>query len=217
MRSTLSALACVAALTVLPACSFSPVHETVHRSVPAAGSPTIHVDNSVGGVTIRGWEKPTVDVVAIKSARSLDDLKNIAIDVESRGSGVSITTVNNGGGNFWSGGVKYTIMVPADTSIDVTNGTGGIRISGVQGNVVARTSTGGMTADLGRVDGKRNIDMQVTTGGIDVTIARDSSATVDMHASVGGVKSDFSGDRIGTGSGRIRLETTTGGVTLHSS
>ena len=217
MRSS-SALIFAAAFAMLPACSFTQVHETVHRSVPAAGLQAVHVDNSVGAVTIRAWDKPTVDVVAVKDARSVDDLKNIVINVESRGSTIKIATVNNAGGGFWNGGgVGYTILVPANSSIDVTNGTGGIRISGVRGNVVARTTTGGMEANLGRVDGKRAIDMQVTTGGIDVTIARDSSATVEMHATVGGVKSEFAGDRIGSGSGRIRLETTTGGVALHAS
>ncbi len=211
-----STLMFAAAFALLPACSFNEVHETVHRSVPAAA--TVHVDNSVGAVTVRVWDKPTVDIVAVKDARSADDLKNIAINVESRGSDVFIKTVNRTSGAFWqSGGVGYTIVLPADTSLDITNGTGGIRISGVRGNVVARTTTGGMDADLGRVDGKRTIDMKVTTGGIDVTIARDSSATVEMHATVGGVKSEFGGDRIGSGSGRIRLETTTGGVALHSS
>jgi hypothetical protein len=218
MRSSLSSVMLGAALATLPACSLTDVHETVHRSIPAASLRTVHVDNSVGGVTMRAWNKPMIDVVAVKSARSVDDLKNIAINVESRGSVISITTVNNGAGDFWNGGgVEYTIRVPKNLSVDITNGTGGIRISGVEGNIMARTTTGGMQADLGRVAGKRNIDMRVTTGGIDVTIARGSSATIDMHAAVGGVTNEFSSDRIGSGSGKIHLETTTGGVSLHAS
>lgn len=219
MRSSVSSVVVlVAALAMLPACSFTHVHETVHRSIAAASLPTVHVDNSVGGVTVRAWDKPMIDVVAVKSAPSDDDLKNVAVKVESHGSVVSITTDNSGAGGFWNaGGVEYTIMVPRDSSVDISNETGGIRISGVQGNVIARTTTGGMHADLGRVAGKRNIDMRVTTGGIDVTITRDSSATIDMHATTGGVSSEFSGDRIGSGSGKIHLETTTGGVSLHAS
>lgn len=218
MRSGVVALICAGALSVLPACSFGEVRETVHRSVPAADSPTVHVKNAVGGVTVRGWDKPEVDIVAVKNARSLADVKNIHINVEVRGSDVAVTTVDNTGGGFWhGGGVGYTIMVPANSALDIANETGGIRISGVRGNVVARAATGGMQADLGRVAGNRSIDMQVTTGGINVTIARDSSATLDMHTTVGGVKSAFPGDRIGSGSGRIHLQTTTGGISLHAS
>lgn len=218
MRSTCFALMFAAALAALPACAFTQVRETVHRSVPAAGSPTVHVDNAVGGVKILGWDKPTVDVVAVKDAHSADDLKNIDIAVESKNSGVTIRTVNTSGGGFWhSGGVGYTIMVPTSASLDIRNETGGVRISGVRGDVVVRTTTGGIDGDLGKVAGKRNIDMQVTTGGIDVTIARDSSATLDLHTVVGGVKSEFPSNRVGSGSGRIRLQTTTGGVALHAS
>lgn len=217
-RSTFSALIFGAALAALPACGFSQVRETVHRSVPATGAPTLHVENAVGGVTVRTWDKPAVDIVAVKDAHSAEGLKNIDIVVESQKSGVTVRTVNNGGGSFWnSGGVGYTIMVPANASLDITNTTGGVRIFGVRGDVVVRTTTGGIDGNLGKVAGKRNIDMRVTTGGIDVTIARDSSAMLDMHTTVGGVKSEFSGNRIGSGSARIHLETTTGGVALHAS
>lgn len=217
-RLTVSAVVFGAALTALPACGFSQVRETIHQTVPTTGAPMLHVENAVGGITIRTWDKPAVDIVAVKSAHSADALKNIDVVVESQKSGVTVKTVNHGGGSFWSsGGVGYTIMVPAHASLDMTNTTGGVRISGVRGDVVVRTTTGGIDGDLGMVDGKRNIDMRVVTGGINVTIARNSSATVEMHAVVGGVKSDFPGNRIGSGTARIHLETTTGGVALHAS
>jgi len=217
MRALLSVISLLAAVSALPACGFSNVHETVHRTVPTTGSPAVRVRNAVGGVTINAWDKPEVDVEAVKSARSIEGLHSIAVDVATGNSGVSVTTVNNNG-DFWNaGGVRYTIMVPANSSLDVSNDTGGVRIYGVRGNVTARTTTGGMQADLGRVDGRRNIDLRVTTGGIEVTIARNSNATLDLHTTVGGVSSAFPGNRIGSGSAHIHLETVTGGVALHAS
>jgi len=218
MRLSISILVCAAAIAALPACGFTDARETIHRSVDVGAAPTVEVNNSVGGVTVRSWDKPAVDITAVKSAHSADALKNIDINIEPRSSGVVITTVNRAGSSFWSGGgVGYTILVPASASLKITNETGGVRIDGVNGDVLARTTTGGVQANLGTVTGNRSIDMRVTTGGIDLTIARDSNATVDMHATVGGVKSDFDSDRIGSGTGRIHLVTTTGGVVLRSS
>jgi hypothetical protein len=218
MRSKLAVLLYAAVVAALPACAFADVRETVHRSVSVGTSPLVQVANSVGSVTVRGWDKPVVDIVAEKRAHTADALKGVTIDVNTRGSDISIATVNKSGAGFWSGaGVRYTIMVPANTWVQVVNETGGVKIGGVRGNVMVRAQTGGVSADLGKVAGNRTIDMRVATGGIDVTIARDSDATVDMHATVGGVKSEFSGDRIGTGSARIHLITTTGGVALHAS
>jgi hypothetical protein len=175
----------------------------------------VRVSNAVGAVQVNVSDKPVVDVVAVKDGHSTDDLRHMNIDVKSSGNDVTISTITDDGTN--GTGVKYTITVPPGASLDIDNGIGGIRIRGVRGNVTAQSTTGGVEADLGTVAGKRTVDMRVTTGGIDVKIARNSSATVDMHAKLGGVTNDFGSDRIGDGSARIHLEASLGGVALRPS
>jgi hypothetical protein len=211
-----SACAALIAAVVLSGCSFTDVHQTVHQTVPAAGIRTLHVSNPVGGITIRGWDKPLIDITADKSGHSSSDLDNITVKVSSQGSNGTIATVNNVGGGFMHGGIGYTIMVPAGVALDLDNSTGGLRVYGVNGNILARVGTGGIEGDLGRVAGARVIDMQVGTGGIDLKMARQSDATLDMSANVGGVDSDFKGNRVGTGSAKVRLHAGVGGVELHA-
>jgi hypothetical protein len=215
MRYTVSAFACAAVLAVLPGCTLGQVRETIHRTVRATGSTSVHIANSVGGVTVRGWDKPTIDVVAVKSAHSMHELNDIGIEIRSHGQDdVTVSTVYHANSG---GGVDYTIMVPSAAPIDVVNETGGVRFSGLSGNFAVRTSAGGVQGDLGRVAGSRVIDIRVTVGGIDVTMARDSSATLDLHTTVGGVSNSFPGDRIGSGSAQVHLQATTGGISLHAS
>jgi hypothetical protein len=216
-RPRISAALSALALCTLTACGFNDVRETIHRTLPASAMKLLHVNNAVGGVTVRAWDKPQVDIVAEKSARSVADLGNISIEVQTKGAQTTISTVNKGGGGFWhGGGIGYTILVPANISLDVNNDTGGVRVYGLNGDITARVGTGGVEGDLGRVTGNRKIDMQVGTGGIDIKMARASDATFDLHTSVGGVHSDFAEDRVGSGSAKVRLHTGTGGVELHA-
>ncbi len=216
MRYVLQFFALAATVAIVPACGLTEVHETVHRTVASVSAPAVHVSNPLGAVRIDASDKPFIDIVAVKDAHSTDDLRHININVKSSGNDVTISTVNDGTSSMGSG-VKYTITVPAGASLDIDNGTGGIRINGVRGDVAARSTTGGIEADLGTVGRNRKIDMHVTTGGIDVKIARNSGATLDMHAAIGGVTNDFGSDRIGDGSARIHLETSVGGIALRSS
>lgn len=228
MKRFVSALfAAPVALLALNGCSLTQAHETVHRRIDSGAAPVVHVSNAVGTVRITGWTKPSVDVTARKSGHSLSDLHNIKIDVHEQGAAIFVST--NYSGFMTSGGVSYTIRVPADASLDVRNETGSIDIAGVRGSVTAKSTTGRIAADLGTVAGNRAVDLGVTTGSVHLTIARDSSATVDANTSVGGFKSDFPGvtqnrqnvgasasGRIGSGSGKIRLTVTTGGISLLS-
>jgi hypothetical protein len=222
------ALALAALSMTLAACSGTQVRETVHKSISTGAAPAVRIDNAVGQVTITGWQKNSIDIEAVKTAMTQDIVNTIDIDVQIQGNTVAIATKYHG---FGGGGVRYTISVPAGSSLDVTNTTGAVRIDGVNGDVSAAAQTGAVEASVGRVSDRRAIDLSATTGEVRLSIDPNSDARVEAHTSVGDVSSDFepvessrqnvvgasASGTIGSGSASIRLRTTTGAIRLRRS
>jgi Toastrack DUF4097 len=201
--------------------------ETVHQSI--AGVPaTVRVDNVAGTVRVDGSPRETVDVEATKFASDQTELRSIHVAVRKEGDDVVVAT--SYGGSTHGGGVRYRITVPSATAVRIGNVAGAVDVSGLSGDLSVETQAGRITADCGRVDGNRSIDLNATTGAVELTIARDSSATIDARSTVGHISSDLSEvaaqrenlvgaaatGKIGTGSARIRLTTTTGAIALRT-
>lgn len=229
MTRTTPRNACVLALITLVACGFgTTVREQVHQTVTDAGSAPVHVDNAAGSIDVTGWDKPTVDVRAEKSADSLQALHDVNVTVRRASDGIHIETTYSGG--LHQGGVRYTISMPAGAPLAIGNDAGSVTIGGTRANVDAQTQAGSITADLGTIAGSRTVSLTATTGSVRLTMSRGSSAKVDARSSVGSIRSDFPGvtpsrqnvvgasasGTIGSGSARIRLSTTTGSITLLS-
>ncbi|MGA2761195.1 MAG: DUF4097 family beta strand repeat-containing protein [Candidatus Cybelea sp.] len=223
------AIATVALLT-LYACAGSfgeRVHEQFHQAVDSGAMPIVHVENIAGTVQIAVWAKPVVDIVATKYGSDASDLRSITISVNRAGDGIFVVTTYGDGDR---GGVRYRISVPAGASVQVGNVAGAVSVGAVTGNVNVETQAGTIEANLGRVDGDRAIDLRATTGAITVRIARESNATVNAQSTVGGFSTDVSGieqshenvvgvrasGTIGSGTARIRLNTTTGAIALRT-
>jgi hypothetical protein len=220
-----------AALLALCACAGSfgeRVHEQFHQAIDSGATPTVHVDNIAGTVALVTWAKPVVNIVATKYGYNASDLRSVTISVNREGNGIFVVTTYGDGDH--GGGVRYRISVPAGASVQVGNVAGAVSVGPVTGNVSVETQAGTIEANLGRVDGDRAIDLRATTGAITARIARESNATVDAESTVGGFSSDVSGieqshenvvgvrasGRIGSGTARIRLSTTTGAIALRA-
>lgn len=209
----------------LAACSGTQVREPFHQSISTGAAPIVRIDNSVGEIRVTGWQKHSIEIDAVKDGMSVDAVRNINIDAQSQGNTVTIATKYRG---FASGGVRYTISLPAGSSLDVNNTTGAIRIDGVDGNVTAGTQTGEVDASVGRVSGQRAIALTATTGSVRLDLDPNSDARVDASTTIGDVKSDFpsigssrenvvgasASGTIGSGTATIHLSTTTGAVAL---
>lgn len=221
--------AALLAILALVACSGSwseRVRERVHRTIAVGAAPVVRVDNIAGTVRVDGWDRPIVDVDATKYGYDARELRSVAVVVTREESGAAIVTKYAGG--VHGGGVRYRIFVPADASLRIGNVAGTVDIAGVRGNVGVDTQAGTITADVGLVARDRSIDLRATTGAIELTIAAGSSARVEAHSTVGAFDSDIpgisqarqnfigssGGGTIGGGSASIRLETTTGAITL---
>lgn len=227
MRGMMRAFALFGALLALDACSYGDrVREHVHRTLSVSDTPTVTVRNVAGLVRIEAWQKPVVDIEATKYANNVDDLRNITIDVHQEGDTVTIETRYGGATN--SGGVGYRVSVPAGASADIHNVAGAVDLAAVRGNVIVDTQAGQITATLGKVEGDRSIALSATTGAIQLSIARQSNASVEASSTVGHFSSSFpeisqsrenivgtrASGKIGSGSATIRLTTTVGAIDL---
>jgi hypothetical protein len=219
------------ALLALCACTGSfgeRVHEQFHRAIDSGSTPIVHVDNIAGAVAIVAWAKPLVDIVATKYGYDTSELRSVTINVNRDGDGIFVVTTYAGGNH--SGGVRYRISVPAGASVQVGNIAGSVTVGRVSGNVSVETQTGTIDATLGRVDGDRSIDLHATTGMVTLRIARESNATINAESTVGSFSSDAPGivqsqenvvgvrasGKLGLGSARIQLNTTTGAIVLRT-
>ncbi|WP_354641057.1 DUF4097 family beta strand repeat-containing protein [Kitasatospora camelliae] len=101
-------------------------------------------------------------------------------------------------------GVGYRVRVPAGTVVRVHNSTGDVRLTGLSGEVEARTGTGGITAELSSpvvrlttgtgsvsaaVDGDpRRVEAVSGTGDVRVRVPRGRPYAVDTASDTGNVK-----------------------------
>jgi Putative adhesin len=227
MRGMMRTIACAGVLLALVACAGGDrVREQIHRTLSVSNTPKVSVQNVAGAVRVDTWQRPLVDVVATKYGNDIDDLRNITIDVHQEGDAVTVATRYSGGTH--QGGVGYQISVPAGASVHVQNVAGAVDLAGVGGNVVVGTQAGRITAALGKVEGNRSITLSATTGAIELSIARDSSASVEVSSTVGHFSSTFpeisqssenivgmrAAGNLGSGSAKIRLSTTVGAIEL---
>jgi hypothetical protein len=87
---------------------------------------------------------------------------------------------------------KWTVKVPRGVHVDLRTVNGGVRITGLDGEVRARSTNGGIT---GRGLTTASLDAGVTNGGVDIELARAiSSGTYQLEAVNGGVSISLTED-----------------------
>ncbi len=160
------------------------------REVAVTGSmDPVRVDaRPNGAITVEGWDRNSMRVVARVSARadSDDEARDLARQVE-----VTATdgTVRSRGpstrrGASWS--VSYRLWVPRESNLDLDSENGGVGIDGVTGRIRFNTTNGGV-----RLDGVGgDVRGETTNGGIDVRLAGQewAGAGLDVQTTNGGVR-----------------------------
>lgn len=203
------------------------VQEPFHQTASLAGIRLVSVDNTAGRVRISASSAPQIRIDAVKRGPDEASVSRIHIEVSKNGDTLAISTRYDSGG-FSRGNVNYTIELPPSTAIQVSNTAGTTTITGAAGDVTASTQAGTIDVTMARVSGNQNVDLSATTGTVTLTIPKNADARVDAHSTVGGFSSDFpsvtgtrehvvgvrASGKIGSGSARITLETTTGSIDL---
>lgn len=183
------------------------------RTYELASTGSLEVDaNPNGGVSVVGWDRNEVQVVAKVRAqgRTMADAQELAREIRVIAEPGEIRTdgPRPQRGINWS--VSYEIRVPNRTNLalESTNGgldiedvsgeirlrttNGGISLAGVSGDVRGRTVNGGMNVELaGDSWTGRGLDLETTNGGVTLQVPTDYSAQLTASTVNGGFEVDF--------------------------
>jgi DUF4097 and DUF4098 domain-containing protein YvlB len=159
------------------------------REYTLKGSGTLRVDaHPNGGISVIGWDKSEVKVVARVSAwaGSEDEAKDIAsqVKVETSDTEIRSTGPNLRSRRGWS--VSYEIWAPAKTDLRLSSTNGGLDVEGIRGRLDLETTNGGIS--LLAVAG--DVNAETTNGGINVDLEGSKWDGVGLTARTtnGGVK-----------------------------
>lgn len=188
-------------------------HHCEVRTFDLSATGSLEVDASPnGGVTVNGWDRNEVQVVAMVRAQSRTraDAEALAREVEVIAEPGRVRTdgPRPQRGVNWS--VSYEIMVPNRTDLDLESTNGGLDVYDVAGDLRLRTTNGGI--ELARVSGDvhgrtvnggvrveldgdrwsgRGLDLQTTNGGVTLQVPNGYSADLTASTVNGGFDVDF--------------------------
>ncbi len=198
-----------------------------------------------GGVSVKGWDSPSVLVRSQVSAWAADDntakmiVSQIHVDWSAgmiKASGPDMVHDARGDRNQnWS--VTYEIFVPRNADLALKTHNGGINISDVRGNITfdamnggvnlknlagdveGTTKNGGLNITLAgnRWDGAK-LDARTTNGGINISMPENYSAHFETATVNGNVNANFDMTVRGNITERSRKLSTDiggGGATIH--
>ncbi len=183
------------------------------RDTTVAAGHALHVDGRQNGsVTVHGWDRPQMRVVAKvrASAETEDEARSMARDIRVSVASDRIFAEGPSTGRHESWSVGYEIWLPRRTDLDLEaqNGgisvedvsgriglstvNGGLALRGVSGDVRGETTNGGLSVSL---DGDRwqgeGLDLRTTNGGISLAIPERYNARLETGTVNGGMQIDF--------------------------
>lgn len=188
-----------------------------------------------GGISIQGWDRNEVYVVAKVQAYARDDrdAEGLVSEVEIETSGRTMDADGPRTGRHESWSVSYRVSVPHNFDIEMNTTNGGISIESVMGNLAFRSTNGGVTlVDVaGDVRGRTTnggvkielsgsewegpgLDVQTTNGGVRLFIPDGYNANLISGTTNGGIHVSFPITVSGRIDRRINAELGRGGATI---
>lgn len=213
-------------------------HADLHVIVPKGK--TLYLRQGIGETTIDNIDGNLNVDVAASHVRVAHVRGNLSIDTGS--GGVDITDVtgdvdlDSGSGGATIDGVRGgSLKVDVGSgslrgrSLDVTEligdiGSGGVRLSGVK-TPKLRLEAGSGTTEVEFLTSPDDVSIEAGSGGVTLRLPANTNAGVDIETGSGGIDSDFDvklsrierralHGTIGTGKGRIKIESGSGSVRL---
>jgi hypothetical protein len=151
------------------------VTHTERADFPAGG--LLQVKNSVGELSVEGWDRPDVEITTIKStqdsypaavrAKLSAELDKVKISVEKQDGGLVIATdvPRHHEAPSVAFDVEYRIMAPRNARLAVEHGDGEVHVEDLSSDVQVSVRKGEITLHLPR-DGQYGIDARTKIGGI---------------------------------------------------
>lgn len=131
------------------------VSAEVHQSYPLSADGVVRLKNVNGSVQVTAWDRPEIQVDAVKRADNQADLAAIKIQVEAKPNRVVIETKlpkGSSGLRWWrskrdAGSVDYQIKVPGHARLErLETVNGDVKIESVRGEVNASSVNGRLRA-----------------------------------------------------------------------
>lgn len=195
------------------------LREDFHQTYPLSATGRVRLENINGGVQIRVWDRPAVQVDAVKRAYRRDRLADAQIQVNSTEEIIKIQTKYPDLNQTFHGGdrrynnpatVEYVLTVPRQAileSVELINGSldidgveGRVNASSINGRVTARglksetklsTVNGTLQATLTQLNESNSISLQSVNGDLTLFIPSDSNASVRASTVHGAISNDF--------------------------
>ncbi|MDX2185644.1 MAG: hypothetical protein SFV32_01830 [Opitutaceae bacterium] len=159
------------------------VSDTIEHRQAFAANGAVTLVNTNGSITISTWEKPEIEVLATRKAKSQEALTKIEVEFEATEKNAKIRSVMPKNSNNAS--VDYVVKVPAGVTFEkIYNTNGNIEAAGISGDLVAHTVNG--KVELENVSGA--IDVETVNGNIRVEQA---NKTVHAHTVNGSIHISF--------------------------
>jgi DUF4097 and DUF4098 domain-containing protein YvlB len=219
------------------------ISKEFNQTYPLQAGGSFELQNVNGTVEVQGWDRDEVEVHAVKTAKHKEsDLELVAIDVDAKPDGVSVTTryPQNEGVEV---AVEYVVHVPHGAHVEhlgTVNGT--LRVAGVEaveelrtvngsievyeggGSVHAHSTNGNVHLELLHVQDKNGAVAETTNGSVLLAVPADTQANLEVRCLNGNFSSELpvalesrqrpreTHGRLGRGGAPIRLRTVNGGI-----
>ena len=182
------------------------------------------VDASSGSCTIGGdLGDGAVDVDISSGSTKIDGaMRELRVDASSGSVKVNLTrAVERVNVDVSSGSVRVVGPTP-DVRVDTSSGS--INLEGLTGSAKLGASSGSITASWTEIWDGATVNADASSGSVNLTFPQGTRLTGAVDTSSGGIRSDFPGELSkrrnhmvldgGAGAVQVRVDTSSGGVTL---
>lgn len=196
--------------------------ETIQKEYAFPHNGIINVTNTQGTITVQTWNQSKVSLTALKKALTPEELQKISFsDIHQQDALTIATTVTPDP----KSSIDYTLLVPAGSTLNVTNAKGAVKIEGIRGRICVTNSQGSIDiADaqntiIARSLEQGSVSLKQCQGNNKVITNKGDIFITDCRNSV--IASSKSGGNIEVKSacvpstGKIKLETAQGRINLH--
>lgn len=188
--------------------------ETWTRTYQLAPGSRLELINTNGRISAEPATGDSVEVTGLRTAKASTDeaAKELLTKVEMReevgGSSVRIEVRHPRLSGMSGHSVEWTIKVPKGVNVDLRTVNGGVKLTGLQGDILAKTTNGGVTGkgilsqnvqanavnggieiEFGAplaADGK--VEFETVNGGVEIGLPSESKATISARCVNGGVR-----------------------------
>lgn len=188
--------------------------DTWTRSYEVAANGRVELINVNGRITAEPATDGKVTVEGVRTAKGSTDeaakenLAKLEIREELSGDRVRVESRPPRLSGMSGHEIEWTIKVPKGVIVDLRTVNGGIRINGLQGEVHAKTTNGGVKGNdvaatlleassvnggieisfATALDANASVDLETVNGGVEVSLPSASKATITARAVNGGVQ-----------------------------